>query len=82
MKPVLCIDVPDSSLYIICVFYFSRLRNLVAMATLSFDRLKTGKVEIGYFFLVQLQIFEFYFCRNVYRVVLYSLVDFCPNPLF
>ena len=28
------------------------------------------------------QIFEFCFCRNVYRVVLYSLVDFCPNPLF
>ena len=25
---------------------------------------------------------EFYFCRNVYRVVLYSLVDFYPNPLF
>ena len=33
-------------------------------------------------FLIQSQIFEFYFCRNVYRVVLYSLVDFCPNPLF
>ena len=32
MKPVLCIHVPDSSLYIIYVFYFSRIRNLVAMA--------------------------------------------------
>ena len=33
MKPVLCIHVPDSSLYISCVSYFSRIRNLVAMAT-------------------------------------------------
>ena len=36
MNPVLCIHVPDSSLYIICVgffFYFSRIRNLVAIAT-------------------------------------------------
>ena len=33
VKPALCIHVPDSSLYIICVFYFSRIRNLVAMAT-------------------------------------------------
>ena len=49
MKPVLCKHVPDRSLYIICVFfYFSRIRNLVAMATEGFDRLKTGKVEIGY----------------------------------
>ena len=57
MKPVLCIHVPDS-LYIICVFYFSRIRNLLAMATLSFDRLETRKVEIGNFFLVQSQIFD------------------------
>ena len=33
MKPVLFIHVPDSSVYIICAFYFSRIRNLVAMAT-------------------------------------------------
>ena len=49
MKPVLCIHVPDSSLYIICVFYSRRIRTLVAMATLSFHRLIMGKVEIGYF---------------------------------
>ena len=40
---------PDSSLYIICVFYSSRIRTLVAMVTLSFHRLIMGKVEISYF---------------------------------
>ena len=48
MNPVLCIHVPDSSLYIICVFYSSRIRTLVAMVTLSFHRLIMGKVEIIY----------------------------------
>ena len=46
MKPVLCIHVPDRSLYIICDFYSSRLRTLFAMETLSFHRLKMGKVDI------------------------------------
>ena len=32
-KPVLCIHVPDSGLYIMCVFYSRRIRTLVAMAT-------------------------------------------------
>ena len=50
MNPVLCIHVPDSSLYIICVFYSSQIRTLVAMVTLSFHRLVMGKVEISYFF--------------------------------
>ena len=49
LNPVLCIHVPDSSLYIICVFYSSRIRTLVAMVTLSFHRLIMGKVEISYF---------------------------------
>ena len=49
MKPILCIHVPDSGLYIICVFYSRRIRILVAMATYSFHRLTMGKVEIGYF---------------------------------
>ena len=49
VKPVLCIHVPDSSLYIICVFHSSRIRTLVAMVTLSFQRLIMGKVEISYF---------------------------------
>ena len=49
MNPVLCIHVPDSSLYIICVFHSSRIRTLVAMVTLSFHRLIMGKVEISYF---------------------------------
>ena len=50
MNPVLCIHVPDSSLYIICVFYSSRIRTLVAMVTLSFHRLIMGNMEISYFF--------------------------------
>ena len=33
IKPVLCIHVPDSGLYIICVFYSRPIRTLVAMAT-------------------------------------------------
>ena len=33
MKPVLCIHVPDNSLYLFCTFYSSRIRTLVAMAT-------------------------------------------------
>ena len=49
MKPILCIHVPDSGLYIICVFYSRRIRTLVAMVTLSFHRLIMGKVEISYF---------------------------------
>ena len=49
MKPVLCIHVPDSSLYIFCVFYSRWIRSLVAMETFSFHRLIMGKVEIGYF---------------------------------
>ena len=49
MNPVLFMHVPDSGLYIICVFYSSRIRTLVAMVTLSFHRLIMGKVEISYF---------------------------------
>ena len=49
LNPVLCIYVPDGSLYIICVFYSSRIRTLVAMVTLSFHKLIMGKVEISYF---------------------------------
>ena len=49
MNPVLCIHVPDSSLYIMYVFYSSRIRTLVAMVTLSFHRFIMGKVEISYF---------------------------------
>ena len=36
MIPVLCIHVPDSSLYIICVFFnSSRIRTLVAMVSID-----------------------------------------------
>ena len=33
IKHVLCINVPDSGIYIICVFYSRRIRTLVAMTT-------------------------------------------------
>ena len=33
IKSVLCIHVPDSGLYIICVFYSRQIRTLVSMAT-------------------------------------------------
>ena len=33
MKPILCINVPDSGLYIIYVFYTRGIITLVAMAT-------------------------------------------------
>ena len=49
IKPVLCIHVHDSGLYIICVFYSRWIRTLVAMTTESFHRLIMGNVEIGYF---------------------------------
>ena len=46
MNPVLCIHIPGSSLYIICVFFYSRrIRTPVAMVTLSFHRLIMGKVD-------------------------------------
>ena len=35
MNPVLCIYVPGSSLYIICVIYSSRIRTLVAMVSID-----------------------------------------------
>ena len=39
----------DISLYISCVFYSSRIRTLVAMATYSSHRFIMGKVEIDNF---------------------------------
>ena len=37
----------DIALYKSCVFYSSRIRTLVAMATDSFNRLIMGKVDLG-----------------------------------
>ena len=47
MNPVLCIHVPDSSLYIICVFYSSRIRTLVAMVTLSPIRMRKKYTRVN-----------------------------------
>ena len=47
MKLKLGILAKDFVLYKSCVFYSSRIRTLVAMATYSFNRLIIGKVEIA-----------------------------------
>ena len=52
MKLKLCIHVPDSSLYIKCVLYCCCPCAFVAIATLSFDWLIMGKVEIDIYFCV------------------------------
>ena len=49
MKPKLGILAYDITLYKSYVFYFGRIRTLVAMATLSFHRLIMGKVEMDNF---------------------------------
>ena len=51
MNPVICIHVPDTSLYIICVYLFQSDKN---SGCYGFHRLIMGKVEISYFFLDQL----------------------------
>ena len=51
IKLVLCIHVPDSGLYIICVFYSRRIRTLVAMATYASHRLTMEKCENSQFLL-------------------------------
>ena len=50
MKLKLGIHAKDISLYKSFVFYFGRIRTLVAMATYSFNRHIMGKVEIGNFY--------------------------------
>ena len=45
IKLILGIHVYDHSLYINCVFYSSRIRTLVAMATYNSHRLIMGKVS-------------------------------------
>ena len=50
MKLKLGIITKDIALYKSCVLYSSRIRNLVAMATYSFNRLIMGKEEIGNFY--------------------------------
>ena len=65
IKPVLCIHVPDSGLYIICVFYSRQIRTVVAMATKVSIDLQWEKWKSAIFPL-KLQTFEFCFCRNVY----------------
>ena len=61
MKPKLGIHAKDISLYITCVFYFGRIRTLVAMATYSSHRLLMGKEEIDNFLSSHWGYFEFFF---------------------
>ena len=60
----------DIALYKSYDFYSGQIRTLVAMATNCFHRLLKGKVEISS---VSLWIIEFYFYRNVYRIVLHII---------
>ena len=50
MKLKLGILAKDIAIYKSYVFYFGRIRTLVAMATYSFHRFIMGKVEIGNFY--------------------------------
>ena len=59
MNHVLCIHVPDSSLYIICVFYSSQIRT----GRYGFHRLIMGKVEISYFFWTNCRYLNFVFAE-------------------
>ena len=59
MKLKLGIHALDISFYINYVFYSSRIRTLVAMATYIFHRLIIGKVKIGNIFLSQWGYLEF-----------------------
>ena len=56
----------------------NRIRTLVAIATYSFHWLILGKLESA-IFAVSLQIFRFFFYRNVSWVVLYDSYEFFPN---
>ena len=49
IKPVLCIHVPDSGLYTICVFIQGEEELWLLWQLKSFHRRIMGKVEIGYF---------------------------------
>ena len=60
MKLKLGIHAKDISLYKSCVFYSSRIRTLVAMATYSSHRLIMGKEEIDNFFLSQRGYLDFF----------------------
>ena len=60
MKLKLGIHAKDISLYKSCVFYFGRIRTLVAMATYSSHRLIMGKEEIDNFFCLIGDIWKFF----------------------
>ena len=68
----------DIRLYISCVFCSGQIRTLVPMATYIFHRLIIGKVKL-LFFSVSMEIFGFYFYRNVYYAVIYVSYGFCPS---
>ena len=60
MKLKLGIHAEDISLYKSCVFYYGRIRTLVAMATYSSHRLIMGKEEIDNFFCLIGYIWNFF----------------------
>ena len=83
----LCRNIHNSSLYKNCVFYRCCLCTLVAMATSSFHWLVMGKMKIGIYCYLSLQIFwrkkkekNAYF-RNAY-VPLPNIFFFVQTPKF
>ena len=64
--------------FIICGFYSSRIRTLVAM---GFHRLIMGKVKISYFFWTNCRYLNFVFAEIFIEYISVSC-DFFPNPLF
>ena len=83
MNPVLCIHVPDSTLYIhvICVFLFQSDKN---SGCYGFHRLIMGKVEItnSYFFWTSCRYLNFVFAEIFIEYISMFHLTFFPNPLF
>ena len=80
MKLQLCITIHDISRYINCIFIVvDHAFSLLWQLSFHIHVLIMGKVEIGIFFSVLLQIFEQKFYWNVSWVVLNHSYEFCPN---
>ena len=79
MNPLLCIYVPDSSLYIIYVFLF---RSDKKSGCYGFHRLIMGKVEISYFFWTNCRYLNFVFAEifieyiSMFHVTFFLIIYF------
>ena len=73
MNPVLCIHVPDSGLYIMCVYLFQSDKN---SGCYGFHRLIMGQVEISYFFWTSCRYMNFFFAEIFIEYISMFLVTF------